>query len=95
MTLKVLNKECLPISLSDPKLKNRDKGVLSTLVLNDFGEKVTIDSLIKQSADGRTTIHSALESLEKFGYLHRERERNVNGIFGSTKWTVDCLGRLG
>lgn len=33
MTLKVLNAQQLPTALEDSQLKNRDKGVLSTLVL--------------------------------------------------------------
>lgn len=94
MTLKVLNKENLPSSLEDSRLKNRDKGALSTLVLNNSGKEVTVDYLIKQSNDGRTTIQSALSRLEKLGYLHRERERTSNGVFGSSEWIVDCLGQL-
>ncbi len=92
MTLKVLNAQQLPTALEDSRLKNRDKGVLSTLVLTAFGKKVTENYLIEHSNDGRTTVRSAISNLEKYGYLFRERERNETGTYESTNWIVDCSG---
>lgn len=94
MTLKVLNAQQLPTALEDSRLKNRDKGVLSTLVLTAFGKKVTENYLIEHSNDGRTTVRSAISNLEKYRYLFRERERNATGTYESTNWIVDCSGKV-
>lgn len=94
MALKVLNISQLPKALADSHLKNRDKGVLSALSLSEFGKQVTIDYLVEHSDDGRTTVRSAISSLEKHGYLFRKRERNEAGIYESTNWIVDCSGSL-
>ena len=44
--------------------------------------------VVKHAPDGRDSLRSGLEELEKFGYLKRERERLNGGRWGNSVWLL-------
>lgn len=66
--------------LNDAALTWKAKGLAVYLLSKPDDWKVQREHLAKQSQDGISAVRSALQELEKFGYLVRQRTRTERGI---------------
>lgn len=55
------------IVIDNPELSLAAKGVFATLGL--MGNSCTIDELVQRSSDGEPTLRSAVDELERAGYV--------------------------
>ena len=67
--------------LNDRNLSAAARGVLATMLVMPEGWKVSIDNLLQLLPDGRTSISTALNNLEKYGYFQRVRIKRLDGRF--------------
>lgn len=73
----------------DKRLSRRARGLLVELLSHRDGFGVSIEGLVAQGPEGRDAIRSAIAELEKYGYLHRERERDAEtGRLGDAVYSV-------
>lgn len=83
----VSNKLC-----RDNRLSHNAKGVWIAIASNADGFPVTLDKLVKESADGRYAVRSGMDELIKFGYVTRgERVRNELGHLGPYEYLITDL----
>ena len=74
--------------LMNPNLSIKAKGAMAMILLMKDIPEITESDLCLFSTDGLGSVRSAINELEKFGYLKRERLRNKNGQFQGVKWTI-------
>lgn len=76
-------------TLRDPDLSLKARGLLVTCLSLPPDWRFSIRGLVNECKDGRAAIESALDELERVGYLRRSRiqEHNDNGTFGGTLYT--------
>jgi len=67
------------IVLNDVALTWKAKGLAAYLLSKPDDWRISREHLAKQSEDGISAVRSALQELEKFGYLVREKSRNEHG----------------
>lgn len=72
----------------DTRLSFKAKGLLTTMLSCTKNWNYTIEGLSKLSTDGKASIRSALNELEKYGYLERKQLRNEKGAFTDTEYIV-------
>lgn len=73
----------------DKRLSRRARGLLLELLSHQDGFGVSIEGLVAQGPEGRDAIRAAIAELEKYGYLHRERERDPEtGRLGDSVYAV-------
>lgn len=73
----------------DKRLSRRARGLLLELLSHQDGFGVSVEGLVAQGPEGRDAIRSAIAELEKYGYLHRERERDAEtGQLGDSVYSV-------
>ncbi|MGW4774184.1 hypothetical protein ACWEO2_39850 [Nocardia sp. NPDC004278] len=83
----VSNKLC-----RDDRLSHNAKGVWIAIASNADGFPVTLDKLVKESADGHHAVRSGLAELRKYGYVIRgERVRNELGHLGPYEYLITDL----
>jgi len=79
--------------MSNHHFKNRNlslkaKGLLSLMLSLPDDWNYTLEGLVTLNADGRDSIRTALQELEKEGYLILGRERDENGRLGDAIYDV-------
>lgn len=75
-------------SIQDESLSWKARGLLSYLLSMPDDWTVQISHLKKQAPDGRDSVRSAIQELEKAGYIDRERDRQSDGTFGGWEYVV-------
>lgn len=70
----------------DKDLSLKAIGLLTQLMSHQDGWSVSIQSLASQNSCGRDAIRSAVQELEKAGYLKRSQPRTQSGSFESWIW---------
>lgn len=70
---------------TDNRLSWKAKGIWLYAFSRPDDWEFHIDDLLKQSCDGRDSLRSGLNELEKFGYLVRIQKRE-NGQFSNAEW---------
>lgn len=76
------------ITLADPRLSWRAKGILSYLLGKPVGWKVRTTDLQNKSNDGSFAIRSALSELRKAGYAKLERSIGEKGKVAEWTWKI-------
>ena len=74
--------------LRDPELSLKAVGLLSRILSLPPGWDFTIEGLTKICTEGKAAIRSAIEELEKAGYIVREQSHSNNGTFAGYDYTV-------
>lgn len=69
-------------------LSNKATGLLCLMLSLPDDWDFTIEGLMLFKTDNRTSIRTALQELEKEGYLKRSRERNEKGVLGGTIYDI-------
>ena len=76
--------------LRDKRLSYKARGLLAELSSHSVGWEVSIVRIANQGVDGRDSIGSAIQELERAGYLRREQNRdNLGRLAGNTWITQD------
>ena len=74
--------------LRNPGLSLKAKGLLSLLLSNDDGWKITIEGLATTSIDGKDAIRTALEELTRAKYVTRTQRHGEDGTFSGFDYVV-------
>lgn len=80
----VLDNTCV----QDKELSWKSKGVHTYLMSLPDDWKIYITELVNHSTDGKAALYSAIQELEKHGYVRKIRNRRENGRFDSTVYYV-------
>jgi hypothetical protein len=72
--------------LRDKRLSYKAKGLLAELSSHTVGWEVSIIRIANQGVDGRDAIGSAIQELERCGYLRREQTRDDLGRLAGNTW---------
>lgn len=82
-------------AIRDKRLSFKARGIHHLLLSYPDGWVVNVNHLVGECPDirgeGRDGINNALKELEKYGYLTRKQNRNVNGTFSSGHCVVHEL----
>ena len=73
--------------LRDTRLSAKAIGVFTIILSLPDTWEFTIEGFKTICKDGKTSIKSALNELEQYGYLTRERSRDPSGRVGKMKYT--------
>jgi len=71
--------------LRDSNLSFKARGLLALLMSHREGWSLSVNTLAAQNQEGKDAIRSAIEELEKRGYLYRTQS-NEGGKFGEALW---------
>ena len=71
----------------DTRLSFKARGLLTLVMSHSSGWTLSINSLAVQNQEGKDAIRSAINELEKYGYLTRSQV-NEGGRFGESIWTT-------
>jgi hypothetical protein len=75
--------------LRDKRLSWKARGLLAWLTSHAVGFQVSLDRIVKASdRDGREAARTAIQELEKLGYLVREKDRDKQGRIVSSSYTL-------
>lgn len=66
----------------------KGKGMLSLLLSLPDNWCYSVSGLVKLSKDGKDSVMSALQELEKFGYLTRTQQFNAKGQFSGIEYNI-------
>lgn len=72
----------------DPHLSAKAKGIFGFIATHRDGYGVTPELIAEHMADGPTAVKTALQELERRGYLRRERERHEDGRLGASTYYI-------
>ncbi|WP_245874023.1 helix-turn-helix domain-containing protein [Streptomyces phaeoluteigriseus] len=72
----------------DPKISFKAKGIFGYISTHRNEWRVTTAALVALGPDGRDAVRTALNELEQFGYLVRERVRRPNGTLGQIVYSI-------
>ena len=72
----------------EKEMSLKAKGLLSLMLSLPDTWNYSISGLVKLSKDGKDSVMSALQELEKFGYLTRERLTNDKGQFNGVEYHI-------
>jgi hypothetical protein len=75
-------------ALRDKRLSRRARGLMAEILTHQDGFGVSMASLLANGPEGKDALTVALKELERYGYLHRERERNELGHLGDTIFKI-------
>ena len=73
--------------LRDNRLSFKARGILAMLMSHTQGWSLSINTIAKQNQEGKDAIRSAVQELEKHGYLYRTQV-NEGGRFGESIWVT-------
>jgi hypothetical protein len=73
--------------LRDTRLSFKARGLLALVMSHSRGWSLSINALAEQNQEGKDAIRSAINELERFGYLTRS-QINEGGRFGESIWTT-------
>lgn len=76
------------LALRDKRLSRRARGLLAEILSHRDGFGVSMAALLANGPEGKDALTVALKELERYGYLHRERERNELGHLGDTVFKI-------
>jgi hypothetical protein len=76
------------LALRDKRLSRRARGLLAEILSHRDGYGVSMAALLANGPEGKDALTVALKELERYGYLHRERERNELGHLGDTIFKI-------
>lgn len=80
----ILDNTCI----QDSTLSWKSKGVHTYLMSLPEDWKIFITEIVNHSVDGKAALYSAIQELEKHGYVRKVRNRRDNGCFESTVYYV-------
>ncbi len=72
----------------DKRISFKAKGVFGLISTHRDGFGVTPQSIAACSTDGVSAVRSALQELERYGYLYREQERRPDGTMGPVEYFI-------
>ena len=92
-TKRTTNYTCLPNeAIRDKRLSFKARGLHHLLMSYPNDWEVNIAHLCGESGkDGRTSIRSAINELEEYGYIQKSQERSEFGTFGNFEYIVSDL----
>lgn len=64
------------------------KGLLSLMLSLPENWNYSVSGLVSLSKDGKDSVMSALQELEKFGYLTRQQQYNAKGQFSGIEYNI-------
>lgn len=64
------------------------KGLLSLMLSLPDDWNYSVSGLVRLSKDGKDSVMSALQELEKFGYLSRSQQFNAKGQFSGIEYNI-------
>ena len=76
------------VSLRDSGLSLAAKGLLAYMLMLPDDWEFSIEELSRHSASGTRATRTALNELERMGYVIRNHPKNDDGTFGKWLWTV-------
>lgn len=76
--------------LMDKRLSLRDRGMIVTIISLPDRWNFSTRGLCTLFPDGLTAVTSAVQSLEKLGYLKRTQLFGKDGKFSDVRWDIDC-----
>ena len=72
----------------EKKMSLKAKGLLSLMLSLPDDWNYSVSGLVKLSKDGKDGVMSALQELEKFGYLSRSQMFNAKGQFSGIEYNI-------
>ena len=75
-------------AIRDKRLSRRARGLLVEMMSHQEGFGISMAALIAAGPEKKDALQSALWELEKYGYLHRDRDRNERGQLGDTLFYI-------
>ncbi|MFF0386816.1 hypothetical protein [Streptomyces sp. NPDC004286] len=72
----------------DSRLSYRAKGIFGYISTHRDGWQITLATLAAVGPDGKESVRTGLEELERYGYLVRERLRRPNGTLGAVSYSI-------
>lgn len=74
--------------LRDKNLSLKSKGLLSLMLSLPDDWDYTLEGLSKINKEGIDAIRTAVNELERFGYIHREQLKTSNGQFSEVEYVI-------
>ena len=74
--------------LKEKEMSLKAKGLLSLMLAIPNGLKISTESLVSLSKDGKNSVTAALHELERFGYISRVMRKNEKGQYAGCEYTV-------
>lgn len=74
--------------LKEKEMSLKAKGLLSLMLAIPNGLKLSTESLVSLSKDGKDSVTAALHELERFGYISRVMRKNEKGQYAGYEYTV-------
>lgn len=72
----------------EKKMSLKAKGLLSLMLSLPENWNYSVSGLVSLSKDGKDSVMSALQELEKFGYLTRQQQFNAKGQFSGIEYNI-------
>jgi hypothetical protein len=72
----------------EKKMSLKAKGLLSLMLSLPDDWEYNVAGLVRLSKDGKDSVMSALQELEKFGYLSRAQQFNEKGQFSGVEYNI-------
>lgn len=72
----------------EKKMSLKAKGLLSLMLSLPDDWNYSVSGLVRLSKDGKDGVMSALQELEKFGYLSRAQQFNAKGQFSGIEYNI-------
>lgn len=74
--------------LKDKRLSLKAKGLLSQMLSLPDNWDYTLAGLCHINRESKDAIRTALQELEKYGYLHRRQTTDASGRFSSNEYII-------
>ena len=74
--------------LKEKEMSLKAKGLLSLMLAMPNGLKISTESLVSLSKDGKASVTAALHELERFGYISRVMRKNEKGQYAGYEYIV-------
>lgn len=72
----------------DRRISFKAKGIFGLISTHRDGYGITPESIANDGKDGIAAVRSALQELERYGYLERTQERRLDGTMGPTTYYI-------
>ncbi|WP_280910195.1 hypothetical protein [Streptomyces sp. SAI-208] len=80
--------------LRDERMSFKAKGLFGLISTHREGWYLTVADLARRGREGVDAVTTALQELQRFGYLVRERDRHPDGTLGSAAYVITDLPAL-